>query len=56
MGKHLVVCCDGTANEFVIDHTNVLKLFRVLDKDPEAESLLPDEPMAARPTAAQRGG
>jgi len=31
MGKNVVVCCDGTANEFATDHTNVLKLFRVLD-------------------------
>lgn len=31
MGKNIVVCCDGTANEFARDHTNVLKLFRVLD-------------------------
>src|SRR5262245_1498907 len=34
MGKSVVVCCDGTANEFATDHTNVLKLFRVLDNDP----------------------
>ncbi len=31
MAKNVVVCCDGTANEFATDHTNVLKLFRVLD-------------------------
>jgi len=34
MGRNVVVCCDGTANEFATDHTNVLKLFRVLDNDP----------------------
>ena len=34
MAKNVVVCCDGTANEFATDHTNVLKLFRVLDNDP----------------------
>jgi uncharacterized protein (DUF2235 family) len=33
MAKNVVVCCDGTANEFATDHTNVLKLFRVLDND-----------------------
>ena len=31
MGKNVVVCCDGTANEFATDHTNVLKVFRVLN-------------------------
>jgi hypothetical protein len=34
MAKNVAVCCDGTANEFATDHTNVLKLFRVLDNDP----------------------
>jgi uncharacterized protein (DUF2235 family) len=37
MGKNVVVCCDGTANEFATDHTNVLKLFRVLDNDPDRQ-------------------
>jgi uncharacterized protein (DUF2235 family) len=37
MGKNVVVCCDGTANEFAKDHTNVLKLFRVLDNDPDRQ-------------------
>ena len=27
MAKNVVVCCDGTANEFATDHTNVLKCF-----------------------------
>ena len=34
MGKNVVICCDGTANELATDHTNVLKLFRVLVNDP----------------------
>jgi uncharacterized protein (DUF2235 family) len=37
MGRNVVVCCDGTANEFTTDHTNVLKLFRVLDNDPNRQ-------------------
>jgi uncharacterized protein (DUF2235 family) len=32
--KNLVVCCDGTANEFKRDLTNVVKLFRALVQDP----------------------
>jgi uncharacterized protein (DUF2235 family) len=37
MAKNLVVCCDGTANEFARDHTNVLKLFSALVHDPERQ-------------------
>jgi uncharacterized protein (DUF2235 family) len=32
--KNLVVCCDGTANEFARDRTNVVKLFFTLVHDP----------------------
>jgi uncharacterized protein (DUF2235 family) len=31
--KNVVVCCDGTANEFKKDRTNVVKLFYTLVKD-----------------------
>lgn len=34
MGKNVVVCCDGTANEFTANRTNVAKLFFTLVKDP----------------------
>ena len=37
MGKNVVICCDGTANEFATDHTNVLKLFRVLENEPSRQ-------------------
>ena len=33
MSKNVVVCCDGTANEFAIDKTNVIKLFSTLVQD-----------------------
>jgi uncharacterized protein (DUF2235 family) len=32
--KNVVICCDGTANEFKEDRTNVVKLFSVLVQDP----------------------
>jgi uncharacterized protein (DUF2235 family) len=32
--KNIVVCCDGTANEFAADRTNVVKLFSALTHDP----------------------
>jgi uncharacterized protein (DUF2235 family) len=34
MGKNIVICCDGTANEFAADRTNVVKLFFTLVHDP----------------------
>jgi uncharacterized protein (DUF2235 family) len=34
MPKNIVVCCDGTANEFAANNTNVVKLYSTLDHDP----------------------
>ena len=34
MPKNIVVCCDGTANEFAANNTNVIKLYSTLDHDP----------------------
>lgn len=34
MPKNIVVCCDGTANEFAQDRTNVVKLYYTLAHDP----------------------
>ncbi len=33
MGKNIVICCDGTGNEYGDDNTNVLKLYSILPKD-----------------------
>lgn len=33
MAKNIVVCCDGTANEFAADNTNVVKLYYALEQD-----------------------
>lgn len=35
--KNIVVCCDGTANEFKKDRTNVVKLFHTLVKDRDVQ-------------------
>jgi len=37
MPKNVVLCCDGTANEFAKDRTNVVKLFFTLIRDPAAQ-------------------
>ena len=34
MPKNIVICCDGTANEFAANNTNVVKLYSVLVYDP----------------------
>jgi uncharacterized protein (DUF2235 family) len=34
MPKNIVVCCDGTANQFSEDRTNVVKLFYALERNP----------------------
>jgi uncharacterized protein (DUF2235 family) len=38
MPKNVVVCCDGTANEFKRDRTNVIKLFQALVKDASVQT------------------
>ena len=37
--KNVVLCCDGTANEFSQDRTNVVKLFSTLVQDPAVQSV-----------------
>src|SRR5689334_1494689 len=32
-GKNIVLCCDGTANEFAKDRTNVIKLYSTVVQD-----------------------
>ncbi|MCK1270821.1 MULTISPECIES: DUF2235 domain-containing protein [unclassified Bradyrhizobium] len=34
MSRNIVLCCDGTANEFASDRTNVVKLYYALVQDP----------------------
>jgi uncharacterized protein (DUF2235 family) len=37
MPKNIVICCHGTANEFAKNHTNVVKLYSVLRRDPATQ-------------------
>ena len=37
MTRNLVVCCDGTSNQFAQDRTSVIKLFHALAKNDEAQ-------------------
>ncbi len=38
MSKNIVICCDGTSNEFAKDHTNVMKLYQTLVHDQPAQA------------------
>lgn len=37
MPKNIVICCDGTSNEFDGDRTNVVKLYQMLEHDPKTQ-------------------
>lgn len=37
MPKNVVICCDGTANEFARANTNVVKLYMTLQNDPATQ-------------------
>ena len=37
MGKNIVICCDGTGNEFGDRNSNVVKLFATLVLDPRTQ-------------------
>jgi len=39
MGKNVVICCDGTANQFTKDNTNVIKLYSALIDDPGRQAI-----------------
>src|SRR5215831_6105398 len=37
MSKNIVICCDGTANQFSEDRTNVVKLYYTLEQDSQRQ-------------------
>ena len=39
MSRNLVLCCDGTSNQFAKDRTNVIKLFHALVKDERTQAV-----------------
>jgi uncharacterized protein (DUF2235 family) len=49
MPKNLVVCCDGTNNEFGPENTNVVRLIQVLDRDPARQRLCYDPGVGTLP-------
>ena len=39
MPRNLVICCDGTNNEFGVNNTNVVRLIQALNRDPAKQRL-----------------
>jgi uncharacterized protein (DUF2235 family) len=59
MSRILVVCCDGTANQFGTNNTNVVRLVQVLGDDPPGSQLVYYDPgigTLAEPGLATRAG
>jgi uncharacterized protein (DUF2235 family) len=60
MPRNIVLCCDGTANEFARHNTNVVKLHAMLQRDPAVQvtyyhpGLGTMEPAGALTTLARR--
>ena len=49
MSKNIIICCDGTSNDFGDTPSNVVKLFSVLEKDP-AKQLVYYDPGVGTPS------
>jgi uncharacterized protein (DUF2235 family) len=37
LAKNVLVCCDGTGNEFGVRNTNVVRLFQIIEKNTDAQ-------------------
>jgi uncharacterized protein (DUF2235 family) len=49
MPRNLIICCDGTSNEFGRENTNVVRLIQVLDRDPGKQRLYYDPGVGTLP-------
>ena len=49
MGKNIVVCCDGTSNQFSDVNTNVIRLIQCLDRTPGYQRLYYDPGVGTLP-------
>lgn len=37
IGKNIIICFDGTGNQFKEENSNVVKLYRALKRDPQVQ-------------------
>ncbi len=49
MPRNLVICCDGTNNQFGPENTNVVRFVQVLDRNPQNQSLYYDPGVGTLP-------
>jgi uncharacterized protein (DUF2235 family) len=49
MPRNIVICCDGTANEFGTNNTNVVRLAQVLERDTDAQMIYYDPGVGTLP-------
>jgi len=49
MAKNLIICCDGTNNQFGPCNTNVVRLVQVLDRDPQKQLVYYDPGVGTMP-------
>lgn len=48
-GRNIIVCCDGTNNQFGAENTNVVRLIQVLDRSPGKQRLYYDPGVGTLP-------
>ncbi len=56
MGRNLIICCDGTNNEFGTENTNVVRLAQVLERDTGTQLLYYDPGVGTLPEPGRLTG
>jgi uncharacterized protein (DUF2235 family) len=54
-GRNLIICCDGTHNEFGSNNTNVVRLIQVLNRNPNKQRLFYDPGVGTLPEPVSWG-
>jgi uncharacterized protein (DUF2235 family) len=54
-GRNLIICCDGTNNQFGSNNTNVVRLVQVIDRNPLKQRLFYDAGVGTLPEPASWG-
>ena len=49
MPRNVIICCDGTNNQFGVENTNVVRLIQILDRDPEKQCMYYDPGVGTLP-------
>ena len=49
MSRNLIICCDGTNNQFGAQNTNVVRMIQILERDPQKQRLYYDPGVGTLP-------